>query len=174
MLRKNSTCPRYLIGGFVRDKLLGRVTKDADIVCVGDGIALAHKVAERFSTQTQRIILQKFRHRSYPPEKFFTWKGRIIIPKKKIPGFEPTVPDTLHPAPATGEAPATDWDIEFVGARKESYQYHSRKPIVKPGTLEEDQLRRDFTINALAISLNPGDYGKLLDPFNGLKDLEKK
>ncbi|HEX5152269.1 MAG TPA: HD domain-containing protein [Parafilimonas sp.] len=127
--------PCYLIGGFVRDKLLNRNTKDADIVCIGDGIQLAHAVAKLFNPK--------------PTVAYFKNFGTAQI---KIP----------------------DLEIEFVGARKESYAEHSRKPAVETGTLKDDLNRRDFTINALAVSLNKNDFGELLDPFNGVEHLEEK
>ncbi|MGO4290844.1 CCA tRNA nucleotidyltransferase [Chitinophaga sp. RAB17] len=127
--------PAYLIGGFVRDKLLGRKTKDMDIVCVGDGIALAHKVAESLGNNI--------------PVSFFKTYG-------------------------TAQVKWNELEMEFVGARKESYRQESRNPEVSAGSLQDDQNRRDFTINAMAISLKDADYGSLLDPFDGLADLDKK
>ena len=126
----------YVIGGFVRDYLLGReFKKDIDVVAIGSGIELALKVSE-------------------------------MLPKKpKVQVFK-----TYGTAMLRFE----DTEIEFVGARKESYHFESRNPVVENGTLEDDQNRRDFTINALAISLNKNNYGDLLDPFNGLEDLKNK
>lgn len=134
--------PCFLIGGFVRDKIMNRDTKDMDIVCVGDGIVLAKKVAHSFDPEPFLSVFKNF---------------------------------------GTAQLKINDLDIEFVGARKESYRPDSRKPEVVEGTLEDDQNRRDFTINAMAICLNkvsmyagqPG-YGSHLDPFDGLGDIAGK
>jgi len=146
----------YLVGGFVRDKILDRPTKDADIVCVGDGIELATAVARHFKPLPQVSYFKNFG----------TAHIKVSPPKdqdaSKIPAG-----DSLG-------KPGAAFDIEFVGARKESYRFDSRKPAVEPGSIEDDQKRRDFTMNALAISLNKKDYGKLIDPFEGLKDIERK
>ena len=125
----------YVIGGFVRDKVLGRKTKDVDVVCIGDGIELANAVAQKFQP--------------VPAVSFFKTFG-------------------------TAQIKLDDIEIEFVGARKESYVTESRKPEVERGTLEDDQNRRDFTINAMAISLNWANYGDLIDPFNGLADMQQQ
>lgn len=131
---EHTNTPTYVVGGFVRDKILDRPTKDIDIVCVGDGIALAHAVANALPGKTKVNFFKNF---------------------------------------GTAQFRFNDLDIEFVGARKESYSEHSRKPEVSEGTLEDDQKRRDFTINALAVSLNKEDYGKLIDPFNGIADMKE-
>ncbi|MCB0685135.1 MAG: HD domain-containing protein [Saprospiraceae bacterium] len=131
----NLSAPTYVIGGYVRDRLLARTTKDLDIVCIGDGIKLAEEVAGYLRPIPRVTIYKRF--------------GTAMLRHR-------------------------DREIEFVGARKESYRSDSRKPFVEVGSLEDDQNRRDFTINALAVSLNEDDYGQIIDPFNGLMDLEDK
>ncbi len=127
--------PAYVVGGYVRDRLLGRETKDIDVVCVGDGIQLAEQVASKLSPRPKVVVYRRF--------------GTAML---RCDGIE----------------------LEFVGARRESYIPDSRKPEVELGTLEDDQNRRDFTINALAVSLNEATFGQIIDPFNGLAHLESK
>ena len=112
--------PSFLIGGFIRDKIIGRDCKDADIVCLGNGIMLAQKTAEKFNPQPTVAFFKNF---------------------------------------GTAHISVNNFDVEFVGARKESYNSESRKPEVQNGSLEEDQKRRDFTINAISLSLNKDDFG---------------
>ncbi len=127
--------PTYVVGGYVRDRLLARPSKDLDIVCVGSGIELAKRVGDSLHPRSRVTVYKRF---------------------------------------GTAALKHRDMEIEFVGARKESYRSDSRKPTVESGSLSDDQNRRDFTINALAISLNDRDYGTIIDPFNGLEDLEAK
>ena len=124
----------YLVGGFVRDHLMGiNNVKDIDIVVVGSGIELAKRVHRKLYNAKPLQIFKSY------GTAMIHWEGVIL---------------------------------EFVGARKESYSRESRNPKIFSGTLEDDQKRRDFTINALAVSLNRKNIGELIDPFNGLQDLE--
>ncbi len=125
----------YVVGGFVRDSLLERPSKDIDIVCVGSGIGLAQAVAEALGRAEHLVVFKNF--------------GTAMVRWQ-------------------------DWELEFVGARKESYRKDSRKPSVEQGTLQDDQHRRDFTINALAICLNKNRWGELVDPFGGMEDLKHR
>jgi len=131
--------PAYVVGGFVRDALLNRPSKDVDVVVLGSGIELAERVAGSLKGNVQVSVFKNF--------------GTASVIYKEG--------DEL-------------WQLEFVGARRESYRLDSRKPLVENGTLQDDQNRRDFTVNALSVSLNKDDFGRLIDPFNGLYDLDKK
>ena len=138
----------FVVGGFVRDKLIGRVCKDIDVVCLGDAIALANRVST------------------------------LLHPKPKVSWFKTF---------GTAHLCVGGYDVEFVGARKESYLQHSRNPIVEPGSLQDDQERRDFTINALAFEAKQYETNEdaknklsstarlshidIIDPFNGIEDL---
>ncbi len=125
----------YVIGGYVRDLLLNRKSKDIDFLIIGNGIEFAEAVALKIGNKTAVNVFKNF--------------GTAMLNYK-------------------------GWEIEFVGARKESYRNDSRKPIVEDGNLQDDQNRRDFTINTLAISLEKINYGKLIDPFDGMTDIEQK
>ena len=127
--------PCFVVGGYVRDFILKRETKDIDFTTVGDGLLLAKEVSKAFPGS----------HVAY-----FKNFGTAQLTTKENEVYE------------------------FVGARKESYRENSRNPKVEPGTLEDDLARRDFTINAMAISLNAESYGELIDPFQGIEDIDKK
>lgn len=133
----------YVVGGFVRDRLLNRDNDDIDVVVVGKGIVMAKAYVDYLRNKGIKAKYSLF-------ENFGT--AQITFVTKDIRKIE----------------------VEFVGARKESYDRGSRKPIVEEGTLHDDQLRRDFTINAMAICLNSDRFGELVDPFDGVNDLERK
>lgn len=130
----NLNTEAFVIGGFVRDRILGRESKDIDIVCKDDGIELARKFAEEHGLEDALKLYSNY--------------GVAMVRWE-------------------------EYEIEFVGARKESYVSESRNPEVQKGTLHDDQLRRDFTINALAFSVRDFELPEIIDPFDGLGDLER-
>jgi poly(A) polymerase len=125
----------YVVGGYVRDLILGLPSTDLDIVIDGNGIEFAGIVSRKLKPSPKLSVFKTFL------TAHFIYKGI---------------------------------DYEFVGARKESYSPESRNPSVEKATIEEDRLRRDFTINTMSISLNKEDFGELIDPYNGVKDLQQK
>ena len=126
----------YVVGGYVRDLLLGRKSPtDIDFVTESSGIELAQAVAKSINPETKVSIFKTY--------------GTAMFRYENL-------------------------ELEFVGARKESYSADSRNPQVEQGTLEDDQKRRDFTVNAMAISLNKDNFGELIDPFNGMEDMEQR
>lgn len=138
----------FVVGGFVRDLMLGKRVTDIDVVVVGDGIEFGQKVA-RALNRTNLVVYENF--------------GTAMLQLEgSLDGKE---------SPITGSA---GWKLEFVGARKESYSKLSRKPKVAIGTLEDDLARRDFTVNAIAASLNADDFGRVVDPFGGQQAMAEK
>jgi putative nucleotidyltransferase with HDIG domain len=133
-LSKELNFPVFIVGGWVRDQLLKRESKDIDFLVIGDGLKFAEHLGKRL--------------------------GGVKVSLFKTYG--------------TASIKYKDLELEFVGARKESYAHDSRNPIVETGSFEDDLDRRDFTINALAISLNEADFGEIIDRFNGRNDLKNK
>lgn len=155
----------FVVGGWVRDMILSRPSKPA---CRQDGIATAGRDIDFVAVQA-------------PPAEASVKAGIDLALKvkeklalSKAEGLGGNYSVSVFKNFGTAQIKLKNYDIEFVGARKESYNRDSRKPMVEDGTLEDDQNRRDFTINALAISLSKKNYGELLDPFGGLNDIEAK
>ena len=132
---KNLGVKSYIIGGYVRDKVMKRPSKDMDIVCIGDGIALAKELSKLLGVTREIVIFKRF---------------------------------------GTAMVKHNEFELEFVGARKESYNFDSRKPVVESGSFQDDLNRRDFTINTLAIELKQDDDLRIVDTFGGLKHIEQK
>ncbi len=125
----------YVVGGYVRDLILNRHSKDIDFVTVGSGIELAQEVARMLGPKTKVNVYRNF---------------------------------------GTAQVHQGQLELEFVGARRESYHRESRNPIVEDGTLEDDISRRDFTINAMALCVNEDRFGELVDMFDGMGDIERR
>ena len=125
----------YVVGGYVRDLIIGRPSKDIDFVTVGSGIELAQNVGKALGGKTEVVVFRNY---------------------------------------GTAQLHRRGMELEFVGARRESYRHDSRNPIVEDGTLDDDLARRDFTINAMAISVNSGTYGELIDRYDGLGDISRR
>ncbi len=141
----------YVIGGYVRDLFLERPGNDIDIVVTSQLLDGGGKHTNEGNTRNSILIAEKLKERL----------GR----KAGLSVFKNF---------GTAQLKYNHMELEFVGARKESYSHDSRKPVVEDGSLEDDQNRRDFTINAMALCLNSDRFGELIDPFDGLYDLEDR
>jgi putative nucleotidyltransferase with HDIG domain len=149
------------VGGYVRDIFLERPSGDIDVVVVGSGIEVAQELKRMLGHRAHLSVFKNF------------GTAQVKAPSNLPPLGEASCVDCSDAATSpNGGRQEGAIEIEFVGARRESYIHDSRKPIVENGTLEDDQNRRDFTINAMAICLNHDRFGELVDPFNGLADLE--
>ena len=170
----------YVVGGYVRDIFLERPSNDIDVVVVGSGIAVAKElkrqlgrkahlsVFKNFGTAQVKIKTDNGELRTERYDNLYPQGGDNLI-GKNVKGSQD---DQTNHTSQFSVLSSQFMEVEFVGARRESYSHDSRKPIVEDGTLEDDQNRRDFTINAMAICLNHDRFGELVDPFNGLADLE--
>ena len=153
----------YFVGGVVRDHFLQRPCTDIDIVCVNRAESGKwHPEGELNTMEKKNNVVKKVE------------SGEVSIgielahaAAKALGGSKVSVFKNF----GTASFRHNDLELEFVGARKESYSHNSRKPIVENGTLEDDQRRRDFTVNALAVCLNEEHFGELMDPFGGIQDL---
>ena len=176
----------YVVGGYVRDIFLERPSDDIDVVVVGSGIEVATElkrmlgrrahlsVFKTFGTAQVKISSEFIVHNSQLLPEPRSKAERIVHSSSQGEGTKPSAELNNAQPTMNSELRTVNYpvEVEFVGARRESYSHDSRKPIVEDGTLEDDQNRRDFTINAMAICLNRERFGELVDPFNGLADLE--
>ena len=153
----------YVVGGYVRDIFLERPSNDIDVVVVGSGIAVAEELKRMLGKKAHLSVFKNFGTAQVK----IRGNGGAVARR-----YENTEAADISRTPVPSCPRTPEIEVEFVGARKESYSHDSRKPIVENGTLEDDQNRRDFTINAMAICLNKDRFGELVDPFNGLADLE--
>ena len=152
----------YVVGGYVRDIFLERPSNDIDVVVVGSGISVAQELKRMLGRRAHLSVFKNFGTAQVKINEKLRMKNEEFA----------AATETNSSGNPVGNIHHSSLEVEFVGARRESYSHDSRKPIVEDGTLEDDQNRRDFTINAMAICLNNGRFGELVDPFNGLADLE--
>ena len=167
----------YVVGGYVRDIFLERPSNDIDVVVVGSGIEVAKELKHTLGRKAHLSVFKNFGTAQVKVQMRNEKLEMRNINEKCINDAAPAATkddistfEHLHSSSLISHS--SFLEVEFVGARKESYSHDSRKPIVENGTLEDDQNRRDFTINAMAICLNKSRFGELVDPFNGLADLE--